>query len=71
MVLSGEIRDNIFGNNNVNNFHNTFLRCFNACFPRKELNNGSNKNMWLTKGIELLIVCRYNKDPNLETYYES
>jgi hypothetical protein len=39
MLLSSEQRDNIFGNNNVsnmfNNFHSTYLRCFNACFPKK------------------------------------
>jgi hypothetical protein len=55
MLLSGELWDNIFGDNNVNNmynnFHNTFLRYFNACFPKKELKNSNNNNMRITKGI--------------------
>jgi hypothetical protein len=39
MLLSRELWDNIFGINNIsnmfNNLHNTYLRCFNACFPKK------------------------------------
>jgi hypothetical protein len=38
MLLSREQWDNIFENNNVSNmfhnFHSTYLRCFNACFPK-------------------------------------
>jgi aldehyde:ferredoxin oxidoreductase len=49
MLLSGEQWDNISGNNNVNNmfnnFHTTCLRCFNACFPKKEIKyNNNNKS---------------------------
>jgi hypothetical protein len=82
MLLSREQWDNIFGNNNVNNmfnnFHNTYLRCFNACFPNTEIKYNNNNNMWTTKGIriscsrkrELLLLCRYNRDPNLKIYYK-
>jgi hypothetical protein len=64
-------------NNMFNNFHNTFLRYFNACFPEKELKNNNNNNMCIKKGIqtscirkrELLLLCTYN-DPNLEIYYK-
>jgi hypothetical protein len=39
-LLSWESWENIFENNNVNimfnNFHNTYLRCFYTCFPKKE-----------------------------------
>jgi tyrosyl-tRNA synthetase len=55
MLLSGEQRDNIFRNkvvnNKFNNFHNTYLRCFNTCFPKKEIKYNNNNKMWITKVI--------------------
>jgi hypothetical protein len=82
MLLSTEQWDNIFGNNNVNNMFNNFiniyLRCFNACFPKKYIKYNNNNNKWITKGIriscstkrELLLLCKYNGDPNLKIYYK-
>jgi hypothetical protein len=38
-LLSWEQWNNVFGNDNVNdafnNIHNTYLRCFYACFPKR------------------------------------
>jgi hypothetical protein len=80
MLLSTEKWD-IFGNevnNMFNNFHNTYLICFNACFPKKDIKCNNNNNKWITKGIriscsrkrELLLLCRYDRDPNLKIYYK-
>jgi hypothetical protein len=77
-LLSWEQWDNIFGNNNVNNIHNTYLRCFYACFPKKEIKHNSINNKWITKAImisckrkrELLLLCRHNDDLNLKIYYK-
>jgi hypothetical protein len=45
---------------------------------KKEIKYNNNNNMWITKVIrisstrkrELLLLCRYNRDPNLKTYYK-
>jgi hypothetical protein len=44
-------------------------------YPKKRKYNN---NMWITKGIriscsrkrELLLLCRYNRDPNQKIYYK-
>jgi hypothetical protein len=77
-LLSWEQWDNIFGNDNVNdafnNFHNTYLRCFYTCFPKKVIKQHNIINSkWITKGIrtsckrkrELLLFCRHSDDLNL------
>jgi hypothetical protein len=51
-LLSWEVWDDIFGNNNVNiifnNFHNTYLRCFYACFAKKRISHNNNHNNWIS-----------------------
>jgi hypothetical protein len=63
-LLSMELWDDIFGNNNVNimfnNFHNTYLRWSYACFSKKRIIQNSNCNKWITKGIR--ISCNKKKE---------
>jgi hypothetical protein len=83
-LLSREQWDNIFQNDNVidacNDFHNTYLRCFHACFPKKVIKQHHIiNNKWITKWIrtsckrkrELLLLCRHSDDLNLKNYYKN
>jgi hypothetical protein len=77
-LLSLESWENIFSNNNVNiifnNFHNTYLRCFHACFSKKRTRHNINHNKWIITGIrkscnrkrELFLLSRDNNDINLK-----
>jgi hypothetical protein len=42
-----------------NNFHDTYLRCFYASFPKKRKRFKSNQGKWITNGIK--ISCKKNK----------
>ena len=57
LQLSWEQWDNIFWNNNVNdmfhNFLNTYLRCYNSSFLKKEIKSNATHNQWITKGINI------------------
>jgi hypothetical protein len=63
-LLSWENWENIFGNNNINsmfnNFLNTYLRCFNASFLKKEIKYNHIYNNWITKGIKISCKKREN-----------
>jgi hypothetical protein len=80
-VLSWEQWEDIFENEDVNtmfnNFLNTYLRCFYASFPIIIKKSKFNQNKWITVGIrtsckrkrQLVLLCRYNNDVNMRTYY--
>jgi hypothetical protein len=54
------------------------MRCFHACFPKKEIKYNTISNKWITNGImtsrkrkrELLLLCRYSDDLKLKIYYK-
>ena len=74
--------ENIFSNNNVNimfnDFHDTYFRCFNACFSKKTTRHNINHNKWITTGIrkscnrkrELFLLRRDSNDINLKIYFK-
>jgi hypothetical protein len=57
-ILSWESWEDIFTQGNVNNvfnnFHNAFLRCFYANFPKKRKRFKGNQGKWITNGIKIL-----------------
>jgi hypothetical protein len=76
----------VFSNNNANdtntifsNFLNTFVRTFNASFPKGGTKFGWNTKAWLTTGIKtscnnkrkLCLLYRENNDPNLKIHYKN
>jgi hypothetical protein len=48
-LLSWECWENMFESNDVNimfnSFHNTYLRCFYTCFPKKEVKHNMYNNV--------------------------
>jgi hypothetical protein len=81
-LLSWERWDDIFGNNDVNiifnEFHNTYLRCFYACFSKKRIRLHDNHNKWIANGIriscnrkrELFLLSKHSNDLNLKIYFK-
>ena len=61
-----------------NNFLNTFLRIFYACFPVHKSYHSLRQKPWLTSGIKtscvnkrkLYLTYRNNNDPNFTEYYK-
>ena len=61
-----------------NNFLNTFLRIFYACFPVHKSYHSLRQKPWLTSGIKiscvnkrkLYLTYRNNNDPNFKEYYK-
>jgi hypothetical protein len=56
-LLSWELWEDIFDNEDVNNmfnnFLNTYLRCFYASFPISIKKSNFNQSKWITKGIRI------------------
>jgi hypothetical protein len=81
-LLSHENWENVFSENNINisfnNFLNTYLRIFFACFPLRKIHKSSKLKPWLTTGIrisctnkqKLYLTYRNIKDPNLKEFYK-
>ena len=82
--LSQESWENVFSNNDkdtntaFNNFLDTFLKTFNASFPKKKTQLKQDDKNWLTTGIKtscnnkrkLYLLCKESNDPNLKKHYK-
>jgi hypothetical protein len=82
-LLSWEQWEDVFGVNDVNimfnNFLNTYLRCYNSSFAKKQVSKSNrSNNLWITKGIkvscrrkkELYVLCRSYNDYALKLCYK-
>jgi len=81
-LLSYENWDDFFLDNNVNiifnNFLNSYLRIFNACFPTIKPHISIKPKPWLSTGIRtscankrmLYISYRNSNDPTFKDYYK-
>jgi hypothetical protein len=81
-MFSYENWEDVFLEANVNtifnNFLNTFLRIFYACFPVKKSQYSLKHKPWLTNGIriscvnkrKLYLTYRDSNDPNFKEYYK-
>jgi hypothetical protein len=79
-MLSYELWDDVFTNDNVNNisnaFLNTYLKIFYSCFTKK-ITPKFKYNTWITQGIqisckrkcELYLKYRQDDDPHFKLYY--
>jgi hypothetical protein len=80
-MLSYELWDDVFTNDNVNNifneFLNTYFKNFYSCFTKKKITPSFKYNPWITPGIrtsckskrELYLKYRYDNDPQFKLYY--
>jgi hypothetical protein len=83
LLLSYELWEDVFNDNDTNiifnKFLNTFFIRFYASFPKKKMKLTHNPKAWITKGIKttcnnkrkLYLICRESDDPELKTYYEN
>ena len=82
-LLSWQLWEDVFNSNDTNakfnNFLNTYLRCYTACFEKINIcNNYRFRNGWITKGIkasckrkrELFLVSRSSNNFALKQYYK-
>ena len=82
-LLSVELWEDVFSNNDVNvmfkNFLNMYIRCYNACFLKIYTTNSKLVCCeWLTRGIkisckwkkELYVLCKIINNYNLKQYYK-
>jgi hypothetical protein len=80
-MLSYELWDDVFINDNVNIFNsflNTYLRIFYSCFTRRKITPRLKYNPWITQGIrisckrkrELYLRYRLDSDPHFNLYYK-
>ena len=82
-LLSYENWEDVFVDNNVNilfnNFLNTFLKIFYACFPTRKKNEHKISKPWLTTGIriscankrKMYATYRISNNPNYRAYYKN
>jgi len=82
-LLSYENWEDVFVDNNVkilfNNFLNTYLKIFNACFPTRKKKGHKISKPWLTTGIiiscankrKMYEIYRISNNPNYKAYYKN